>query len=236
MSQYLLFAILGLSVGAVYAALTLGIVVTYQGTGVINFAAAAMATVPMYVYADLDHGQLSLPLPWVPSFDWDVPTWAAIALALLIAAALGAFIEIAISRPLRAAPALAKVVVAVGLMLTLQAAVALKYGTEARARPVLLPTGSVKLGGAAAPVDRLWLIAIVTLLGSTLAIWFRRSRTGLAIQAAAENERAASFARLSPNFLGIVTWVLTTVLVSFVMIVAGPATGVLTPSNLTLLV
>ena len=58
MSQYILFFVLGLSVGAVYAALAMGIVVTYQGTGVINFAAAAMATVPLYVYSDLKQGQL----------------------------------------------------------------------------------------------------------------------------------------------------------------------------------
>ena len=78
MSQYLLFFVLGLSVGAVYAALALGIVVTYQGTGVINFAAAAMATVPLFVYDDLKHGKLTLPLPWVPSFEWGTaPTWLA---------------------------------------------------------------------------------------------------------------------------------------------------------------
>ena len=39
-----------------YAALTMGIVVTYQGTGVINFAAAAMTTVSLYVFSDLQAG------------------------------------------------------------------------------------------------------------------------------------------------------------------------------------
>ena len=45
----------------------MGIVLTYQGTGVINFAAAAMATVPLYVFSDLEAGQLTLPIPWLPS-------------------------------------------------------------------------------------------------------------------------------------------------------------------------
>ena len=49
MSQYILFFVLGLSVGAVYAARSMGIVVTNKGTGVIKFAAAAMATLPLYV-------------------------------------------------------------------------------------------------------------------------------------------------------------------------------------------
>ncbi len=237
MSQYVLFLILGLSVGAVYAALALGIVVTYQGTGVINFAAAAMATVPLYVYDDLKRGMLTLPLPWLPSFEWGTaPTWLAIVVSLAVAAALAAFVHVAISRPLRNAPALAKVVAAVGVMLTLQAAAGLKYGTEGRARQVILPTGTWRLAGINIAVDRLWLLGIVVLLGGAMAIWFRRSRTGLSIQAAAENERAASFARLSPHRLGLITWILATVFVTFVMIVGGPVTGVITPTSLTLLV
>ena len=237
MSQYILFFVLGLSVGAVYAALTMGIVLTYQGTGVINFAAAAMATVPLYVYSDLKAGELTLPIPWLPSYSLDPPpTWVAALIALAVAAIMGALVQVLVSRPLRTAPVLAKVVAAVGMMLTLQAGIALKYGTEARPVATLLPTGSVKIGGATVPVDRLWLIGLVVVLGGALAIWFRRSRTGLAIQAAAENERAASFARLSPQTLGMVTWVLATVFVAFIMVMAGPAIGVLSPGNLTLLV
>ncbi|MDQ1425386.1 MAG: hypothetical protein QOD72_2884, partial [Acidimicrobiaceae bacterium] len=236
MSQYILFFVLGVSVGAIYASLAMGIVLTYQGTGVINFAAAAMATVPLYVFSDLEAGKLTLPLPWLPSYDMNVPTWVEIVIALLVAAALGAFVQIAVSRPLRTAPVLAKVIAAVGIMLTLQAALALKYGTEGRPRTAMLPTGIVKIGGANVEVDRLWFIAVVIVLGGALAAWFRWSRTGLAIQAAAENERAASFARLSPQTLGMVTWVLSIVFVSFIAILAGKSIGVLTPGNLTLLV
>ena len=166
----------------------------------------------------------------------NVPTWAEIVIALLVAAALGALVQVAVSRPLRTAPVLAKVVAAVGIMLTLQAALALKYGTEGRPRTAMLPTGNVKIGGANVAVDRLWFIAVVIVLGCALAAWFRWSRTGLAIQAAAENERAAAFARLSPQTLGMVTWVLATVFVSFIAILAGQSIGVLTPGNLTLLV
>src|SRR3954447_1779517 len=236
MSQYILFFVLGLSVGSVYASLSCGIVLTYQGTGVINFAAAAMATVPLYVYSELELGRLTLPLPWFPSWDVNVPTWAEMVIALLVAAALGALVQVAVSRPLRTAPVLAKVVAAVGAMLTLQAGLALKFGTEPRPRTALLPTGTVKISGANVGVDRLWFIALVVVLSSAPPFWSRLSGTGLSIRAAAENERAASFARLSPQRLGMVTWVLATVFMSFIAIMAGPAIGILTPSNLTLLV
>jgi ABC-type branched-subunit amino acid transport system ATPase component/ABC-type branched-subunit amino acid transport system permease subunit len=235
-NQYLLFLVLGLGVGAIYIGLAMSIVLTYQGTGVINFAAAAMATVPLYVFSDLENGKLTLPLPWVPSIDMVLPTWAQLAVALAVAAALGALVDVAVSRPLRHAPVLAKVVAAVGVTVTVSAAVALKYGTEARLRKAVLPTGTLTIAGFPVPIDRIWLAVIAIVVGSVLAIWFGRSRTGTAIQAAAEDERAASFARLSPLTLGTVTWVIATVFVSLIMIVAGSSLGVLTPGTLTLLV
>ncbi len=237
MSQYLLFFVLGLSVGALYAGLTMGIVLTYQGAGFVNFAAAAMATVPLYVYSDLEAGLLTLPVPWLPSYDvGSLPVGVKLAIALAVAAGLGALVQVAVARPLRAAPVLAKVVAAVGLLVTLGAAVALKYGTDNRRPDALLPTGTLTIAGFPVPVDRIWFVGVVVVLGVGLAVWFRRSRTGLAIQAVAENERAASFSRLSPQTLGMVTWMLATVVTSFVMILAGPVIGVLTPGNLTLLV
>ncbi len=237
MSDYFVFFILGLGTGAVYAALTVGIVVTYQGTGVINFAAGSMVTVPLFVYSDLKNGKLTLPLPWIPSVHVGTPpTWAAVLIALVVAALLGALVEVAVSRPLRGAPVLAKVVAAVGVMLTLQAACALKYGDEPRPLETILPSGSVTIGGATVAKDRLWLIGITIVLGAVLAIWFRRSRAGLAVQAAAENERAAAFARLSPNTLGMLTWTLAGVFTTLILVLAGPAIGTLNPTNLTLLV
>ncbi|MFM1751601.1 MAG: hypothetical protein RL119_563, partial [Actinomycetota bacterium] len=40
--QYLLFVLIGLGAGSIYAALATGIVTIYRGTGIINFAAGAM--------------------------------------------------------------------------------------------------------------------------------------------------------------------------------------------------
>jgi ABC-type branched-subunit amino acid transport system ATPase component/branched-subunit amino acid ABC-type transport system permease component len=236
-SQYLLILVLGLGSGAVYAGLGMGLVLTYEGTGFINFAAAAMATVALYVFSDLRAGRLTLPLPWIPSFDVGVPpTPVAAVVALVVAAAVGALVDVAVSRPLRRAPVVAKVVAAVGVMITLSAAVGLKYGTDLRLPDVVLPSGALTIGGFPVPVDRIWLLGLVVVGGAALVVWNRRSWTGLALRAAAEDERAASFARLSPPRLGMVTWVVSTVFASFVLIVAGPAVGVMTPGGLTVLV
>ena len=51
MAQYLSFAIIGLAFGCLYAAIGMGVVVTYRGAGVINFATGAIAMWGAYVYA-----------------------------------------------------------------------------------------------------------------------------------------------------------------------------------------
>ena len=48
MNEYLIFAVLGLGSGAIYAAIGSSLVITFAGTGVINFAAAAMASVGLF--------------------------------------------------------------------------------------------------------------------------------------------------------------------------------------------
>ena len=67
MDQYLLFAIVGLGSGCLYAALSMGLVITYRGTGVINFATGAMATWGAFVYDELRRtGDLVLPVIVLP--------------------------------------------------------------------------------------------------------------------------------------------------------------------------
>ena len=64
MDQYVLFALLGLTSGALYAALGLGLVVTYRGVGAINFAAGAMGMWSAYVYSELEtNGDTAPPEP-----------------------------------------------------------------------------------------------------------------------------------------------------------------------------
>lgn len=237
MSQNFLIVVLGLSLGCVYAALSMGIVVTYQGTGVINFAAAAIATVPLYVFSDLQAGKLTIPLPWIPSIHTGKPpVFFAVIISLVVAAILGVLIQVLVSRPLRRAPVLAKVIGAVGVMTTLQSGIAMKFGTISRTMKQILPKGTVTVFDTKLPKDRLWLIGITVVVGSALSLWFRYARTGLSIQAACENERVATFTRLSPQRLGTITWTLSGVFTALMLMIAGPATGVLMPASLTLLV
>ena len=92
MTDYAFYLLLGSGAGAIIVALALGLVITFQGSGIVNFAHGAMAMWVAHVYADLREGSYLFPIPGLPDryhFGDDVGfTWAMI-LSLLTAAALG---------------------------------------------------------------------------------------------------------------------------------------------------
>src|SRR5437763_15063537 len=61
---YVQFLLLGTGAGAIYAAIALGLLMTYRSSGVINFAHGAAAMYGAYVFVGLRvDGDLLLPLP-----------------------------------------------------------------------------------------------------------------------------------------------------------------------------
>ena len=131
---------------------------------------------------------------------------------------LGLLVHFLIFRPLRSAPPLAKVVGSIGLMTTLQALIVFRFGSVPRTAAAVLPAEKISVAGAEVPRDRLFLALIAILAAIVIWAFFRYTRTGLATRAAAENERAASLARYSPQYLAGTTWVLSSVTTTLVLI------------------
>src|SRR5215472_201307 len=133
MSTTVLFLILGLGSGAAYAALALGLVVTYRSSGVVNLATGAVALYVAYTYAFLRQGELVDPIPGLnptPGIGTGpLGFWPAFLISMVVAGALGALLYLLIFRPLRAAPAAAKAVASVGVMVVLQALLATRIGS-----------------------------------------------------------------------------------------------------------
>ena len=100
---------------------------------------------------------------------------AAVIIALATAAVLGLIAHYAVFRPLRYAPVLAKVVASVGIMLFLQAAVVLRFGSRAKSADPIFPNEPIDFLGVRVGQDRLWLLATVAL--ATAALWARVQAT-----------------------------------------------------------
>ncbi|HTN79656.1 MAG TPA: ABC transporter permease [Acidimicrobiales bacterium] len=238
MSSILLFTLLGLGVGAVTALLAVGVVVEYKASSVVNFAHGAMAMFSAYCFTELrSTGDLVLPVVIVPHrvplSSHGLATTPAVIVTLVYSAVFGVLVYLGIFRWLRGAPALAKVVASIGLMLTLQALAILHFGTAARPSPRVLPNATVTILGATVGRDRLLLAAIALASAIVLAAIYRLTRFGIVTRACAQNERAATLLGWWPVRAEIANWAIAGALAGLAGILAAPITS-LTPSALTL--
>jgi ABC-type branched-subunit amino acid transport system permease subunit len=238
MSSVLLFALLGLGAGAVIALLALGVVGEYKASGVVNFAQGAIAMFCAYCFTELrSTGELVLPVIVVPHrvplAAHGLDTAPAMVITVVYGALFGVAVYLGIFRWLRRAPALAKVVASIGLMLTLQALAVIHFGTAARPSARVLPTDTVTLLGATVGRDRLVLAGIAALAAIALAALYRFTRFGIVTRAVAQNERAAALLGWWPVRSEVVSWAIASALAALAGLLAAPLTS-LTPSTLTL--
>ena len=227
MTDYLFFVLLGTGAAAIIAAFGLGLVVTYQGSGLVNFGYGAMATWSAYVYADLRQGSYPFPVPGLPDryhFGDDVGIWWAFGLALLTAALMGLLVYTLVFRPLYRAPALAKVVASIGLVIVFTSLIERRFEDNSDLRvDAILPREPVTImDGVTVPRDGLWLVLIVLLM--TAGVWAasRYTRLGLATKAAAGNEKGAILLGYSPQRLAQSSFVLASLIGAVVVILASP--------------
>src|SRR3954452_16157253 len=94
MQIFLSFTVVGLVAGCVYALIATGLVVTYNTTGIFNFAHGAIAMVGAYTYWQFSDTR--------SGWGWPAPLALAVVL-LVLAPLLGLVIERVLMRPLHGA-------------------------------------------------------------------------------------------------------------------------------------
>jgi ABC-type branched-subunit amino acid transport system permease subunit len=223
MDTFLLYALLGIASGAVYAILSQGVVAIYKGSGVVNFAQAAIAMFAAYCYVALRNDS--------------VPTAAAMAITIVGAGLAGFAFSYGVMRPLRSAPVLAKVVTTLGLFTALTALVVILWPTTAVVAviPSIFPANTVSIFGGVISEDRFWLAGVGIVLAVALWAVYRFTAFGRATRAAAENERGAALIGYSPDFIAASNWALGSALAGLAGILVVPQTG-LDPSVALLIV
>ena len=175
-------------------------------------------------------GELILPVLGLPGrlpVVTDPTVATALGVCLILSATLGAVIYLLVVRPLRHAPPLSGLVASLGLLVYLMEIVRLRVGAQGATGLIIdgiLPDGLVSVGGVRVGEDRLWLAGIVVALALLLAGLYRFTRFGHQTRALADNERGAVLLGISAVRIGIVNWVLASLIAGLLMILAGPAT------------
>jgi branched-chain amino acid transport system permease protein len=226
----LLFTLLGLGSGAFIAGLGLTAVVSFRGAGLINLSSGAFAMLGAYVfYALRTSGALILPpLPFAPGHIQLGGPWStvpAFLVALLACAGLGFLLDVLVLRRLRASSPLAKLIASLGLLLTLQASMLIRFGPDGQSAPPVFTQQTLNVFGVPIPADRFLFSGFVLVTAAVLAIIYRYSRFGLATRAAAESEAMAARAGLSPRRISMLNSILAAVLAGAFGVLYAPASA-----------
>ncbi|MBM7365805.1 ABC transporter permease [Gordonia hydrophobica] len=221
MNDLILFPILGLGAGAVYALLSLGIVLIHKGTGTVNFAQGAIAGCSaIYFGIATSNG---------------TPLLTAALTCIITAGIGGALFYAVVMRQLRQAPALARIVATLGLMLLLQGVATQVWKVPTVVARPIFPVDSIRILGMNFGIDRVYLTGTAIVLAVVLWAAYRYTRFGIVTRAASGNERGVALLGYSPDAIGAANWALGCMLAALAGVLFAPIAA-LNISTLTLLV
>jgi len=189
----------GLMVGGIYALIALAIVLVYKATGIFNFAIGNLMMFGGFI-------------SWAFMVQLGLPAWLSILSALVIAAVVGWLVNRFTMSPLIGQPILAPVIVTLALAYFFDGLVILIWGGSVRSFPDFLPGESVHLGPAVVSSDLLWAFVAAMVVFGVLALFFQRSRVGLAMRATAESHQIARARGINVERIFSITWAISAAL------------------------
>jgi branched-chain amino acid transport system permease protein len=188
----------GIREGAIYAGLALALVIIYRSTRVINFAQGEMATFTTFIAWSLMNQGLSF--------------WAAFPIVLAIAFTGGVAIERIIIRPVENASVLTIVIITLGLALLLNGLMSMIWGGQNRQFHGPFSTRTIDLGGVPISVQDIGIVVTSLALVVLLALFFRYTKLGLALRAAAVNPESSRLVGVRVSWMLALGWGIAAVL------------------------
>ncbi len=200
MTQVLEILSRGLGLGSIYALLALGFVIIYKSTRVISFAQPAfmLAGAVMVSY-----------------FVGAVGFYLAVPLAALGTAALALGVERVAVRPMVGRPAFAVAIITLGVDVVIRVIAIGFIGIDIRQVGDPWGLSTVTIFGASMQQRHLAMIATTTVLVTVLFLFFRYTRMGLAMRAAAYDQEAALANGVSVSAVFAVSWAIAGALAAF---------------------
>ncbi|MGH9303207.1 MAG: ABC transporter permease subunit [Acidimicrobiales bacterium] len=224
MSELLSYAIPGLPYGCVFALLGMGLVLTYQTSGVFNLAFGAQAYAAALVF------YICVADGW--------PKWAAFVVVVVVGSPLlGLAMDRGLYRFARSKPVLVKLVAALGMLIAIPAVLQIIFPSSNRYSPPALWLGpsTIYFRVAGDAINGTELSVVILTAGATLllSLMFHFTQTGLRMRAIAESPRMVQLAGINAERVGMATWMLSSLLAGLAGVMLAPVFGELQSFNFT---
>jgi len=188
----------GITIGSIYSLIAIGLVLIFKSSGVINFAQGSMAMVGAFItYSFVT--QLG------------VPIFLSILITFLISVVIGVIIEKFVLRYLAGVSLLSIIIVTMGISFIMDGGALATWGSSNFTFPSLFPPLSFHLGGIKISSVYLWSFLASMVLLVIFLLFFKYSKMGLAMRAAADNQKVAVTLGISPRKVLSITWAISAV-------------------------
>src|SRR5436309_3521935 len=174
----------GLSAGAAYALVAVGIVLIFKGTRALSFAQGEIGAFGLF-----------LGLRWqargVPGFGWHIPLFLTLVVAVVLGALLGGVTERLVMRPLVGRPPLDAVIATLGVALFLALLEKHWFGTASQFAPSPVGAWRIHVFGTTLTAVRVVAVLAAAAVAVGLYLFFERTRFGLAVRGATDDPGVA---------------------------------------------
>ncbi len=170
----------GLAIGCIYSLIALGISMIIRATEILHFAQGEIMMIG---------SMMGLSVFWLA----EMPFVLILLFGIIGGGLISTVIEFLVYRPLGARRvALINIVIAtIAVSLVLQNVARLTWGSEPLRYPTLFASKGISVAGFVVSPQLIWIVILCILIMGSLILFFRLTRVGIAMQAAAQDPEAA---------------------------------------------
>lgn len=172
----------GLANGCVYGLIALGFVLIYKATEAVNFAQGDFMMLGAFVTIGLTNTEYM-----------GLPFWLALPISLGIMGALGYLLDRLVIRRLFGESQTAVVILTIALGFVIRFVAGLIWGHQPHSLENPLAGKEVRLGELVLGMEDVAVIVVTVLLTWALYVFFNKTKLGLAMQGASQNQLAAYY-------------------------------------------
>jgi branched-chain amino acid transport system permease protein len=183
----------GIAVGCLYALIALGFVLIIKATDILNFA----------------HGEIIMISSLICYFlvaKYHFSFFIAVSITIVIAALLGVLTERFVLRPMLGEPIFAVVMITIGLSIFLRSLAGIIFGHDNYVFPSPFPKEPMNLAGITLSMTQIWVMISTAILVIVFFIFFKYSRTGLAMRGTADDQETALLMGISTKRVFAMVW------------------------------
>lgn len=212
----------GLANGCVYGLIAMGFVLIYKATEAVNFAQGDMMMLGAFIALGLTNDHYM-----------GMPFWISVPITIVIMGAIGYLLDAVILRRMFGQSQLAVVILTIALGFVARFAAGAIWGHEPQSLETPLAGMDIRFQGLFLGLEEVAVVLVTVLLTVVMYLFFARTKIGVAMQAASQNQLAAYYMGISVKRIHSLIWAVSgaTAAIAGILFAAkgaiDPATGLL---------